>query len=695
MTAMSAAQRLLQETSPYLRQHAHNPVDWYPWGPEALDKAKAEDKPILLSIGYAACHWCHVMAHESFEDPAVAEVMNRLFVNVKVDREERPDLDKIYQLAYQLLNQRPGGWPLTVVLTPDDQLPFFIATYLPKTPRHGMPAFVDVMRQVGHAYRTQPRAVREQNLALKAALDHTSGRVVGEGEAGPWTDAPLNLARQQLLSSVDGDYGGFGAAPKFPHPTNLERLLRHAHRSAVVGESDLEAKGVVNVTLTAMAQGGIYDHLGGGFCRYATDARWMIPHFEKMLYDNGPLLALYAQAHRAFGSEGYRQVALETAQWVVGEMQSPEGGYYSSLDADSEGEEGRFYVFDRDAVADALTGDEYAVAAPRFGLDQPANFEGRWHLYGAKTLEEVASATGQAVADVVDGVTRARAKLLSLRQKRVSPARDDKILGAWNGLMIKGMATAGCHLQRDDLILSAQRALDFVRGQLWCRRRLKATYKDGQARLNAYLDDYALLADGALALLQARYRREELDFATGLADALLTHFYDPEHGGFFFTAHDHEALIQRPKPLHDDALPAGNGVAAAVLLRLGHLLQRGDYLDAAEATLGWAMPLLQQSPGACGALLVALEDYLHPGQMVILRGKGSDLATWQHRALVPYVPGRYTLALEEDAPLPEPLAAYVPHGPVTAYVCTGPQCSPPVTDFAAFEGLLAAAEAAL
>src|SRR5680860_973597 len=554
--------QLIDETSPYLRQHAHNPVDWYPWNARALEKARDEDKPILLSIGYSACHWCHVMAHESFEDPAVAEVMNELFVNIKVDREERPDLDKIYQASQLLLNQRGGGWPLTMFLTPVDQVPFFGGTYFPKAPMHGLPAFTDLLKRVAGFYRQRRDDIGKQNESMRKALEN----IFGQPPAGkPLGEAALNIARLQLEHSFDARDGGFGGAPKFPHPTNIERLLRHWAASR--NEADRQALHMALFSLQKMARGGIYDHLGGGFCRYSVDGQWIIPHFEKMLYDNGPLLGLCAQAAVATLDAELERAARETAGWAMREMQSPEGGYYSSLDADAEGEEGKFHVWDRTQIEALLEPRDYAIFARRFGLDGPANFDGRWHLRVCADMNDLAAAFNTDEHTISTSLAKSRLTLFDVREQRVHPGRDDKILTSWNALMIKGMATAGRHLEMPECIASAQRSLDFIRQSLWRDGRLLATFKDGKAHLTAYVDDYAFLIDAALELLQARWRSDELAFACQLADALIDHFEDRTSGGFYFTADDHEPLIQRPKVMADEATPAGNGVAAPALAR--------------------------------------------------------------------------------------------------------------------------------
>ena len=466
--------RLARETSPYLQQHAGNPVDWFPWGDEALARARAEDKPILLSIGYSACHWCHVMAHESFEDAQVAAVMNRLFVNVKVDREERPDLDQIYQSAHQMLARRPGGWPLTAFLSPDGT-PFFAGTYFPKTPRHGMPGFPDLCERIAAIWRDKRADIEAQNTELVRALASTLPVAAGDAQL---SSEVLGDMLANLRANFDAQYGGFGGAPKFPHPTDLALCLRKAEHDIAL------------VTLRRMCEGGIYDQLGGGFCRYSVDAQWGIPHFEKMLYDNGPLLGLLADGWSISAEPIFERCAGETAGWLMREMQSEEGGYYSSLDADSEHQEGKYYVWERDEIRSLLTEAEYRVAAPHYGLDGPPNFEDRhWHL------RVVAPCADQATLRTV------KAKLLAAREQRVRPGRDEKVLVAWNALAAHGMAHAGRVFGRDDWISSARRAVDFVRQRMWHDGRLLATYKDGRAHLNAYLDDYAFLIAAQLVFM--------------------------------------------------------------------------------------------------------------------------------------------------------------------------------------------------
>jgi uncharacterized protein YyaL (SSP411 family) len=678
--------RLSRETSPYLQQHAHNPVDWYPWGAAALDTARREDKPVLLSIGYSACHWCHVMAHESFEDPDTARLMNDNFVNIKVDREERPDLDKIYQLAHQLLTQRGGGWPLTMFLTPD-QVPFFGGTYFPNVSRYGLPDFKEILRRVAEFYRAHRAEIDTQKPQVIAALEQFTPQPPAGGAA--LSDEPLDLSRNQLGQAFDRRHGGFGDAPKFPHPPHLAFLLRHWGATALTGAADETALEMVTVTLDHMADGGIYDQLGGGFCRYSVDPSWTIPHFEKMLYDNAQLLVSYTEACRVTGRERYRQVIHETARWVLAEMQSPAGGYYSTLDADSEGHEGEYYVWDRAAVAAVLNTAEYQAVAKRYGLDLAPNFEGRWHLRVARTVDQVSGEMALPAGRVTELLDDARAKLLRAREARVRPGRDEKTLTAWNGLMIKGMAAAGRYLNRPDYVDSAQRALDFVQTVMTREGRLLATFKDGTPRFTAYLDDYVFMMDAILELLQARWRDGDLRFAVALAEVLLAHFEDRDGGGFFFTADDHETLIQRPKPAADDALPAGNGVAAQVLVRLGHLLGESRYLAAAERALTGLWSAVTQAPYAHNSLLLGLDEILTPPELIILRGTDAAMAPWLARCHARYAPRRLVFAVPLTASdTPGHVGHCVPVGPVVAYVCRDVSCSPPVTRLSELETLL-------
>src|SRR6266852_169839 len=623
--------RLAQETSPYLQQHAGNPVDWHAWGEEALARAREEDKPILLSVGYSACHWCHVMAHESFEDPAVAEVMNRLFVNVKVDREERPDLDQIYQLAHQMLAQRPGGWPLTMFLTPDGA-PFFGGTYFPKEPRYNLPGFPQLLERVAQIYRENRDEIGRQNETILATFENMHpGAPAHHSDLSP---EPIAAGLRGLKTNFDSRYGGFGGAPKFPHPADFEFCLR---RSSAAGDGAAER--VATYTLERMALGGIYDQIGGGFSR----------------------------------------VADETAGWVMREMQSPEGGYYSSLDADSEHEEGKFYVWMPADVQALVSADEYAVLAPHYGLDGPPNFENaHWHLNVARSLAAVADLLGKSEDECALLLDSGRKKLFAARERRVRPGRDEKVLVSWNALMIAGMARAAAVFGRGDWLASAKRALGFIRGTMWKNGRLFATYKDGQAHLNAYLDDYAYLLAALLELLQAEFDPGTLAIGEDLAEVLLEQFEDKENGGFFFTSHDHERLIHRPKPGYDNATPSGNGMAAFALQRLHFLTGESRYALAAERTLAQFHSAIGEQPAGHATLLIALEEHQRPTRTVILRGPSAELRRWRSALAQRYLPHTMVIAAgTEFRDLPPALAK--PAGiQVNAWVCEGVTCLAPI-----------------
>jgi len=668
--------RLGQETSPYLRQHAANPVDWFPWGAEALERARSANKPILLSIGYSACHWCHVMAHESFEDPATAALMNRLYVNIKVDREERPDLDHLYQAAHRLLNERTGGgWPLTVLLTPD-RVPFFSGTYFPPTPRHGLPAFGDLLERAERIYRTQPQDIERLGEQLREALAHSEPGAPAQAPA--WDREPIESARAALsafIDPVEGGFGGAGTGPKFPQPQRLAFGLRHL-------------AGPVLLTLRKMADGGIYDQVGGGFCRYSVDAHWTIPHFEKMLYDNGALLGLYSDAYLITGEARFAQVVEETIAWAAREMRAPSGGFYSALDADSEGEEGRFYVWSRAEVAALLTADEFAVVAPHYGFDGAPNFESHWHLRIAKPLDAVAATLGRSMQEATGLLQSARAKLLSARTARVRPGLDDKILTSWNALMVQGLARAARVFGRTDWLELAQDTADFLRMELLRDGRLYATYQGGAARHAAYLDDVAFLLDALLEIMQTAFRRVDLDFALTLAHMLLERFEDPQDGGFFFTSHDHEKLLHRAKPVEDNATPGGNGVAAFALQRLMHITGDPAYGVATERTINLFQTYLRQVPHAVPSLLAALEEHLTLPCLVVLRGPTPQLGAWQRALAARFDPHRLVLAIPDAVDGLPAFLSHPPMGAVAAYVCVGTVCRPAVASLEELQAAL-------
>lgn len=661
--------RLIEETSPYLLQHAQNPVEWYPWGEEALNLAKAQNKPILLSIGYSACHWCHVMAHESFEDDATAAIMNTHFINIKVDREERPDIDQIYQTAHSMLSNKSGGWPLTVFLTPNQE-PYFTGTYFPKTARYQLPGFADLIPRVAAYYYERQDDVATQSRQLAQALAST---IPVANSAVTADEGTVKHAFKQLLASFDFEYGGFGTAPKFPNPADITLLLHQAK----AGNKQAEAMALQ--MLSAMAAGGIYDQLGGGFCRYSVDERWNIPHFEKMLYDNGQLLFLYVDgwqlSQNIAEKAAFLRVIDETVSWLVREMRSPQGAFYSSLDADSpdaqgHSAEGAFYVWQISEIRALLSAEEFVVASRCYGFDRAQNFEDphtqtlAWHPYLAVMPD----------AEDVALLNSARTKLFTVREKRAHPGRDDKVLTSWNALVIKGLARAGRMLNKPEWVLLAQNSLDFIREKLWVDGRLLATCKENKAHLNAYLDDYAFLLDALIELLQADYRNTDMQFAKDLAEALLENFA-AEDGGFYFTAHHHETLIHRAKQGYDNATPNGNGIAAVALQKLGHVLGEARYLQAAEHTLQAFDETVKRNPAACASLLHALYEYLTPPTMVILHGESAKLANWQHQLCQHYYPHHLFFYLDDTKKeLPMTLQRNS-SGDVNAWVCQGVVCS--------------------
>jgi uncharacterized protein YyaL (SSP411 family) len=671
--------RLARASSPYLRQHAGNPVDWHEWGEDALGLARREDKPILLSIGYAACHWCHVMAHESFEDGEVARVMNEAFVNIKVDREERPDLDRIYQTAHALLTRRSGGWPLTVFLTPQGA-PYFAGTYFPKHGRHGLPGFLDLLPRVAAAYREQGATIAEQNERLARAM---AALEPDDAEAMPRHAADAALAG--LKRTFDPEWGGFGGAPKFPHPYELDFALR-----AYAASGDDEALEIVTVTLDRMAEGGIHDHLAGGFCRYSVDAEWSIPHFEKMLYDNGPLLALYAEAAQATRESRYADVARGIVAWMRAEMRMDDGAFASSLDADSEGEEGKFYVWSVDEVRAALDPDAFALVRLHYGLDGPPNFEGHaWHLRIARPLDAVARELRIGAAEAAERLARAKAALLAARARRVRPGLDDKVLTSWNALAIAGLSRASRAIGEPGFDELARDALDALRRTVWRDGRLYATRRDGEPALPAYLDDHAFLLDALVERMRNAFRADDYDFAIALADALLERFEDRGKGGFWFTAHDHEALFHRTMPGHDNATPSGNGVAARALASLGALAGEVRYLEAARRAVARFASSVAHSPGGFSTLLEAADRLERPPTQVIVSGATADAAAWRDALVVPYRPGLEVYVVDPRTAPRALVKGASPASGARAWVCRGMTCLPPVDTLSELRGLVA------
>lgn len=661
--------RLIDESSPYLLQHAHNPVDWYPWGDEAFERAKAENKPVLISIGYSACHWCHVMEHESFEDEATAAVMNENFVNIKVDMEERPDVDQIYMNFVQLTTGR-GGWPMNVFLTPDKR-PFFGGTYFPPVSRYNMPSWTQILASIADAFRDK-----------RDELEHSANDIVGElrrlsiveaTATGLSTDM-LDSAFSSYLRTFDTVNGGFGGAPKFPQAMSLEFLLRHFKRT---GEE--RALAMVTQTLDKMAAGGIYDQLGGGFHRYTVDAIWLVPHFEKMLYDNAQLIRVYLHAFQLTGNESYKQIAVETLEYVKREMLDESGGFYSTQDADSEGEEGKFFVWTPDEILAVIGEDQGMEFCESYDVTASGNFE------GSNILNLRLSAKPPA-----DSNNALRQRLFDEREKRVKPSRDEKVLTAWNGLMLAAFSDAAAVLESDDYLDVATQNAEFIMTQMQQNGRLLRTWKDGKAKLNGYLEDQANVADGMLELYRVSGQMPYLNESRRLADLMITEFWDDESGGFFFTSNDHEELIVRNKDFYDNATPSGNSVAADVLLRLAKLTGEDKYERFAVTTLRLAATQLRRHPQGFGRTLSALEFQLGDIKEIAIVGhRGNDL---EREIFSRYLPDTVVAISDPNSPdsLSMPLLKDRPmvDGMATAYVCENYVCERPVTEVADLDELL-------
>jgi uncharacterized protein YyaL (SSP411 family) len=655
------ANRLAQETSPYLQEHADNPVDWYPWTPEALARARQENKPILLSIGYSACHWCHVMAHESFEDPETAALMNRDFVSIKVDREERPDLDQVYMRATQAMTGS-GGWPMTVFLLPDGT-PFFAGTYFPSSERFGMPSFRRVLAAVADAFANRQQEVTQTAGQVREFLKRPALPLA----TGMLEPTLLDEAYTRLAREYDPAHGGFGGAPKFPQPMLLEFLLRTHFRTGQ--EAALE---MATDTLRAMAAGGMYDQLGGGFHRYSVDERWLVPHFEKMLYDNALLARAYLDAWQLTREPALARVVEETLEFVKREMTAPEGGFYSSLDADTEGEEGRFYLWTPQEL-DAVLGPEQGAALARaFDVTAAGNFE------GSSILHPVAPGA----VDVL-GVTRDR--LLAARGQRVRPHRDEKIIAGWNGLMLRAFAEAGRVLRRPDLVAVAQANARFLLSQMRESNRMRRSYKDGRAPLAGYLEDQAAVADGLLSLYEATFDPSWLDEVHGLLTEMLTAFWDDAEAAFFDTAADQERLLVRPQDVTDNAVPSGTSMAVDVLQRAGMLLGEPSWSDRARVALERLAPTAAKAPQAFGRLLAAIDFYLgRPVELAVI-GNPAEPQTGRFLEVIRtrYLPNRLVAVAPSGSqrqamPLLRDRRAI--DGKVTAYLCEGFVCQAPTTD---------------
>ncbi len=672
---------LANESSPYLLQHKDNPVDWHPWGPEALKRAKREQRPIFLSIGYSACHWCHVMEHESFEDKQIAMIINERFVAIKVDREERPDLDQIYMNATQMMTGR-GGWPMSVFLTPDLK-PFYCGTYFPPSARGGMPGFDEVLRAVYDAWLMRRDKVEQMASQLTDELSR-AGQATAPGQL---SRDFIETAVGQLARSFDARWGGFGAAPKFPHPMDLQLVLRYWHRTG-----HAESLEMVRTTLDRMAAGGIYDHLGGGFARYSVDARWLVPHFEKMLYDNALLAGVYVEAYQATGDANYANVARETIEYVLRDMTGPEGGFYSAEDADSEGHEGKFYVWTPDEI-EAVLGDEAGATFGRvYDVSDSGNFEGANILNLPKTLAQSAAILGRDADDLAQELAASRTKLFTVREGRIHPGKDDKVIVAWNGLMIDALARAAAALDEPRYAAAAAKAANFMRTKLLrADGRLLHTYRHGKAKLDAYLDDYACLANGLMSLYEATFDATHLTEASRLLDIVLAHFADPQAGGFFYTADDHEQLIARNKDATDASVPSASGMTAFALARLGKFTGDQKYIAAAAGTLTAAAGLMQQAPAAMGQMLLALDFQLGPTFELVLAGDNDfELVAKSLKEIRrQFIPNKVLVGANaksaDQSPLLQDLNAGKSSaaGEPTLYVCEGFTCQEPAKGAAA------------
>jgi uncharacterized protein len=668
--------RLQHETSPYLLQHKDNPVDWYPWGSEAFETAKTEDKPILLSVGYSACHWCHVMAHESFEDEATAEIMNTLYINIKVDREERPDVDDIYMQAVQAMT-RHGGWPMTVFLTPNGQ-PFYGGTYYPKEPRPGMPSFTQILRGVHDAYTNRRDEVDESAGKLTEILNRD---ILGIGGADEQLNPDLlDAAADGLRDNADRRHGGFSPAPKFPQPMTLEFLLRSYQRS---GNTDL--LNVANLTLTKMACGGMYDQIGGGFARYSVDNLWLVPHFEKMLYDNAQLSRVYLHAWQVTGSEFYKRIATETYDYILREMTAPEGGFYSATDADSEGEEGKFFVWSQAEIEQVL-GDDAPIAIEYYGVTQGGNFEGKNILYVPNDDIMIAERLGLSVDDLHAALERIKGKLYTHRSQRIAPGLDDKILASWNGMMLASLAEAARILNRDDYRQAAERCAAYLLTTMTNDDgRLYRTAKGAEAKLNAYLEDYANVIDGLLELYQTTFTERYFTEARRLADIALERFAADDGAGFYDTSDDHEALVVRPRNLQDNAVPSGNTMFARQCVRLSAYTGDHRYEDAARTVLRTLVSAMQQYPLAFAEALNTADMLISGMKEVAVVGEPGAAATTELLNIIrkPYRPNVITALAPAnvDGESTIPLLSYrVMRGDQpTVYVCENFACKMPAT----------------
>ena len=666
---------LINESSPYLLQHAHNPVDWYPWSEEAFAKAREENKPVLLSIGYSACHWCHVMAHESFENEEIAQLMNENFVNIKVDREERPDLDQIYMNAVQMMTHH-GGWPMTVFLTPD-AVPFYGGTYFPPQDRYNMPGFPRILISVAEAYRDRQADIAETSKSLVKELKRLSETSTSDQ---PIERELLDAAYLGITRGYDPVNGGFGGAPKFPPAMTLEFLLR-----TYVRTGNRQALEIVRHTAQQMAHGGMYDQLGGGFHRYSTDAKWLVPHFEKMLYDNALLSRVYLHYFQVSQEKVAHDTTIGILDYVVREMTSAEGGFYSTQDADSEGHEGKFFVWEYEAVRTLLTDQDSTLFCEYYDITPEGNFEGKNIPNVRISLEQLATEHNMSVSDVEDSITRSRAKLFEVRERRIKPDRDEKILTAWNGLMLASFAEAGAALDRPEYVEAARRNADFVLSKLQRDGLLLRTYKDGVAKFNGYLEDYAFLIEGLTTLYETTAETRWLEHALALTDRMISEFWDEANGGFYFTGNSHEELIVRSKDYFDNATPSGNSVAAMVLQRLAILTDNENYKSLAIAVLNQVADSARKYPSGFGYALSAMDFLLSkPKEIAVVAVDRSSLNLFLTDIWSRYLPNKVVAGnVSDEEGYPEVAllrARGLVDGKTTAYVCENYVCREPVVD---------------
>ena len=653
--------KLVNEKSLYLLQHADNPVNWYPWTQEAFEIAKNNNKPIILSIGYSACHWCHVMAQESFEDSETAEIMNKYFVNIKVDKEERPDLDKVYQMSQTIITGKTGGWPLTIFMSPD-KFPFFAGTYFPNEQKYGLPSFKDVLKRVNEFYSSQQKDIKSQNMTISEIFQNLNKRNDYDEQINLEL---LDKTRLDLLNSIDKVHGGFGSAPKFPQSYSLLFLLN----SNINNEESFQ---YVLHTLNRMCLSGIFDHLEGGFFRYSVDELWMIPHFEKMLYDNGPLISVLCKASKLTSNKLFLKRAVQTSDWIINKMQDKNGGIYSTIDADSEHVEGKYYVWDEKELKSSLDNDEFEFIKNSYFVDSRSNFEGKFHFHITKDAEDFFLKNEKRIAVITK-------KLLTIRNKRIPPNTDKKILVSWNALAIIGLLDTYKLTDDDRFLLAAKKCFDFIKQKLWDGTKLYACFNEKPC-FQAYLDDYAYLLKANLELLKIEWSSENLYFSNKLANILIKNFQNHETGGFYFTSINHEELIYRPQTYMDESMPAGNSIAIEALSELGFLVGNQEYIDASEKTLISASNSVQRSNTAHASLLNASMNLLEFKKFVIIRCSHERIKEYR-KEILNFEEVIFYFIDNEESDIPKSLIEKKPLGNFTAYICEGFKCLSPIRDF--------------